>query len=508
MRGSIGFIVASVAWLLLLSITVNANAIVESLAQIPVGWKEVRGANPAQTIRLRIALEQPNLDVFEQTLYDISTPQHPLYGHHLSRDELTEMMKPRQQSTDAVLNWLQSSGVSVSDVEDAGEWINFRTTVGKAQSLLNTTFAIYNCVGTGIETLRTLHTASPECLRALYNIGNYTADHSVPSIMGIAGFIEEYAKFDALEQSLANLRLTPRPRTSAISPKSDNNPNEPYLELVTYLLSLPDEGLPRTLSVSYGENEQSVPQEYAKKVCSMFGQLGARGVSVIFASGDSGPGSACQTNDGTNTTRFNPIFPAACPYVTSVGGTVGVEPESTIGISSGGFSDIWQRPAYQNASVTTYLQKLGSQWGGLYNASGRGFPDVAAQAKNFPIVEQGGVWRRGGTSASAPTFAAIISLLNNARIKDGMPPMGFLNPWLYSTGLEGGGLTDITAGGSVGCTGKSVYSGLPSAYVPWASWNATEGWDPVTGLGTPLFDKLLKLAAPGAILPRLGREPL
>ena len=56
--------------------------------------------------------------------------------------------------------------------------------------------------------------------------------------------------------------------------------------------------------------------------CSMFAQLGARGVSVLFSSGDTGVGSACETNDGKNATRFLPIFPAACPFVTSVGGTV------------------------------------------------------------------------------------------------------------------------------------------------------------------------------------------
>lgn len=49
---------------------------------------------------------------------------------------------------------------------------------------------------------------------------------------------------------------------------------------------LPDDKLPHTLSISYGEDEQSVPKSYAEKVCTMFGQLGARGVSIIFASGE------------------------------------------------------------------------------------------------------------------------------------------------------------------------------------------------------------------------------
>lgn len=171
-----------------------------------------------------------------------------------------------------------------------------------------------------------------------------------------------------------------------------------------------------------------------------------------------------------------------------------MEPESAADLSSGGFSDIWSRPAYQDASVGIYLQNLGNQWVSLYNQSGRGFPDVAAQAEEFLIVDRYTMRPVSGTSAAAPTFAAIISLLNNARMKNGLPPMGFLNPWLYSSALAGGGLTDITTGGSIGCTGESSSNGLPAPYVPYASWNATQGWDPVTGLGTPLFDELLPLA--------------
>jgi len=72
----------------------SASIVVESLGQIPAGWMLAREANPNQNIRLRIALEQPNLDIFEQTLYSISTPQHPQYGRHLSRDELAESMSP------------------------------------------------------------------------------------------------------------------------------------------------------------------------------------------------------------------------------------------------------------------------------------------------------------------------------------------------------------------------------------------------------------------------------
>ena len=95
-------------------------------------------------------------------------------------------------------------------------------------------------------------------------------------------------------------------------------------------------------------------------------------------------------------------------------------------------------------------------------------------------------------SSAAPTFAAIISLINGDRMSSGKPPLGFLNPFLYKLGYQG--LTDIVTGGSRGCTGVELRSGSQTPFVPFASWNATTGWDPVTGLGTPDFRRLLKLA--------------
>jgi len=275
-------------------------------------------------------------------------------------------------------------------------------------------------------------------------------------------------------------------------PDASTGANEPYLDFLNYILALPDGQLPHTLSTSYGEDEQSSPLSYRTNVCNMFGQLGARGVSILFSSGDTGCGSACQTNDGKNTTRFLPIFPAACPYVTSVGGTSGTAPEKAISFSSGGFSDTWARPSWQDAAVSTYLTKLGTKWNGLYNKTGRGFPDVAAQSSNFHVIDKQSEALLSGTSASAPTFAGIVALLNANRVQAGKAPLGFLNPWIYSSGYKG--LTDITTGSSTGCTGTDQYSGAKTPYVAGAGWAAVTGWDPVTGYGTPDYSKLLPLA--------------
>lgn len=240
--------------------------------------------------------------------------------------------------------------------------------------------------------------------------------------------------------------------------------------------------------------KQSVPARYARTVCNLYAQLGSRGVSVLFSSGDNGVGTACQTNDGTNRTRFAPQYPAACPWVTSVGGTEHTSPEQATFFSSGGFSDLWERPMYQHGAVEAYLSKLGGKWHGLYNPRGRGFPDVAAQSVNYAVYENGKLVGLEGTSCASPMFAGVVGLLNDARMRHHKPSMGFLNPFLYTIGRRG--LNDVTHGGSTGCDGHARFNGPPngSPVVPYASWNATEGWDPVTGLGTPDFQKLMEMA--------------
>jgi tripeptidyl-peptidase I len=71
--------------------------------------------------------------------------------------------------------------------------------------------------------------------------------------------------------------------------ETPTNTNEPYLTWVQYVLSHPNP--PQVISTSYDDDEQTVPLSFAKSVCNSFAQLGARGVSLLFASGDGGVGS-------------------------------------------------------------------------------------------------------------------------------------------------------------------------------------------------------------------------
>ncbi|KAI0065706.1 tripeptidyl peptidase A [Artomyces pyxidatus] len=266
--------------------------------------------------------------------------------------------------------------------------------------------------------------------------------------------------------------------------RTPSDSNEPYTAWLDFVLAQPK--LPQTISTSYGDDEQTVPEPFAKRVCAGFAQLGARGTSLMFSSGDGGAGDGdpdpatqiCQTNDGRNVTRFIPGFPASCPFVTAVGGTIDI-PEIAVDFSGGGFSNYFSRPSYQDHVVSEFFATKFPKgtYAGLFNPNGRAIPDVAAEADRFRVFIGGQAFHIGGTSAASPTFAGFVSLLNDVRISHGRPPLGFLNPFLYSKGFAG--LNDITVGNAPGC-------GTPG-------FNATVGWDPVTGLGTPNFGKLKDL---------------
>ena len=113
---------------------------------------------------------------------------------------------------------------------------------------------------------------------------------------------------------------------------------------------------------------------------------------------------------------------------------------------------------------------------GVYNRNGRGFPDVAANGDNIAAVYNGALRLTGGTSASTPIFASIINMINEERIKVGKGPVGFINPVLYANPEV---LNDIKNGSNPGCGTNG--------------FNATKGWDPVTGLGTPDYPRMLDL---------------
>ncbi|KDR68017.1 hypothetical protein GALMADRAFT_272863 [Galerina marginata CBS 339.88] len=365
-------------------------------------------------------------------------------------------------------------------------------------------------------------TITPACLRALYSTSTYVPAATNVNKLGVAGYLEEFAnnadlqtffkKFrtDAVGATFqtvqvngggndqtdpgveANLDIQyttgisfPTPNiyysTGGSPPftpdsQTSSNTNEPYLDFLTFLLA--QKTIPQTLTTSYGDDEQTVPLDYATKVCNMFATLGSLGTTVFFSSGDAGVGGGdCKTNDGKNTKLFQPAFPASCPFVTAVGGTVKVNPEVAVSFSGGGFSRYFATPSYQSTAVNTFLTALGTKNAGLFNKTGRAYPDISAQGQGFQVVIGGGTESVAGTSASSPTAAGVFSLLNDFRLSQGKTSLGFINPLIYSTASSG--FTDITSGSNPGCGTQGFSAG--------------KGWDPVTGLGTPNFLALQKL---------------
>lgn len=274
-----------------------------------------------------------------------------------------------------------------------------------------------------------------------------------------------------------------KPPYNAI-PSHMNNTNEPYLAWLQYMKTVPDADLPKVISISYAEDERTIPPEYARRVCAEFAQLGARGVSVLVATGDYGVGkdAECVALDG-QTRRLMPTFPASCPWVTAVGASRYLKPGMEIvafdarsGFSSaGGFSDVFSQPGYQRRAVQDYLDSfVGSDhdpgYTGLYDPKGRAYPDVSAAGYHVSTMWNGTTHLQDGTSASTPTLASIVALVNDALAAEGRPSLGFLNPWIYSVGKEA--FKDVTWGSNMGCNS----TGFP----------ALEGWDPATGFGTPV----------------------
>ncbi|KAI0085901.1 family S53 protease-like protein [Irpex rosettiformis] len=376
---------------------------------------------------------------------------------------------------------------------------------------------VVHSVSTSNDTRRATCSSSgitPACVQSLYGVPATIAKNS-KSRLAVSGFIEQFAQQKDLTTFLQKFRPD-LPSTTAFTlqtldggqnPQGNNqagveaNLDIQYtvgiasgipttfisvgannqdgdlvgsLDMINFLLN--ESNPPQVLTTSYDVDEPAVSRALTNTLCNACAQLGARGVSILFASGDGGVGGS---EPGESCTTFIPTSPNNCPFVTNVGATQlsGTSSETSAGLSSGGFSNYFGIPYYQASAVQSFLKTLGSTDSGKFNRSGRAIPDVAAIGTNLEIVVNGRTELVNGTSCSSPIFASIVALLNDELLAAGKSPLGFLNPFLYA---NPGAFNDITTGSNPGCN----TSGFP----------AVKGWDPVTGLGTPNFARLRKAA--------------
>jgi len=259
---------------------------------------------------------------------------------------------------------------------------------------------------------------------------------------------------------------------------------------------------PLVHSISYGSIEEQTSSTEQQRFSQEAAKLGAQGVTIVVASGDDGV-----ANYGARTSSsycgFHPSYPANVPYILSVGASMGPESgaltekacQSDQGSSittGGGFSTIFPRPQYQSAAVAQYLLNNSTTICpalNLFASNGRGYPDVAMAGNNYQVVIGGKGYVVSGTSASAPVFAGIITLVNNARLNLGKSSLGFVNPALYQLFSSQPSLfKDITSGNNR-CAALNQ-AGIPPVCCQ-NGFTCTKGWDPVTGLGSVNVGRLI-----------------
>lgn len=246
---------------------------------------------------------------------------------------------------------------------------------------------------------------------------------------------------------------------------------------------------PYSVSISYGSQKiDFCDNTTTQRLSEDLQKAALQGITIMISSGDDGSGYS--TRGGKNGGLFgndkvSPSFPASIPWIVAVGSTYfvsgasGEQQATTQFGSGGGFSWDFAAPSYQQAAVNSYLNSTSlppSKF--AYAAGGRGSPDVSLLGEQFTVEVDGGLESVGGTSASSPSFAALVSLLNEVCLAASGKSLGFANPLFYQ---NAGAFTDITKG-------SSAIAGNEKTDV----WQAQAGWDASTGLGTPKFGSLVE----------------
>ncbi|HEX9038440.1 MAG TPA: S53 family peptidase [Ktedonobacterales bacterium] len=227
---------------------------------------------------------------------------------------------------------------------------------------------------------------------------------------------------------------------------------------------------------------------------AFFQQATTQGHMTFFgSSGDNGASDYVDTSLTTYSSTPTTSFPGDNPWVTSVGGTTltsagGAYQEvvwnSNGGASGGGFSKFYSTPTFQRSLPAGAQSRLSGR---------RGVPDVAAAADPStglaiysvdPQDPSGAhTWSlAGGTSAGSPFWAGMMAIANQVAGR----PLGYINPSLYKIAASSSyssAFRDVTSGDNTFTHGSLTVQG----------YQAGNGWDAATGLGTPNAVNLIPL---------------
>lgn len=468
-------------------------------------------------------LKQSGAHELRTEALSISDPSSDRYGDFLSFERVLELQRPVAGSLEMVHLHLDKLGALERRVSKAGdkvmavlpesvglsahevpaelrdvvdglltpsdEWFLQPPVQRRARQLTNTTR-----VGTDPSACLSPFTGvTPTCLKTAYGVGNLQSSH--PDNLQAVIVNQEFLPSDlAAFQSKYNLPTQTVEKYIGGTPTKaqteasldiqymtamgggtrtwwmllDNAAENPFSSWLSYMADSATPPLVQSLSL--GVTETAVGSALVDRMNTEFAALGARGVTIVFASGDSGYNAAQK-------------FGACSPFVTAVGGvwrgeTGDDDYQSADEISTGGFSSLSVNaaPEWQKSAVAAFLKTSGNRPSGSVDTSKRCVPDFSMFDDGLQVTLNGGETGEGGTSCSAPVVSGIFSLINDALLTDGLSPLGFVNPLLYT---NQDAFLDITHGMN------GIFDGF----------DAVEGYDPATGLGTFDHQTMSKLLA-------------
>jgi tripeptidyl-peptidase-1 len=137
----------------------------EKAKSVPAGFSLRGPAAPDTTLDLRIALRQNDVTGLEKVFLDISNPDSPQYGHHLSRQQVDAYVEPSADTLSKVNSWLSSHNLTATNATHAGDWIRISAPVHQANKMFNASFDLFHYPGNGEQLIRTLAYSIPAELK-------------------------------------------------------------------------------------------------------------------------------------------------------------------------------------------------------------------------------------------------------------------------------------------------------------------------------------------------------
>lgn len=517
-------------------------------------WQQVTDEELPRSrhVNMRVALKPRNEALLTDKVHSIASPSSREFRKYMKNRELTELVGVSEGDLRRVSDWLESAGMNIIEVAANRDWVTVSGSPSSIEKAFDTELSYWSNKITGekkigsvssysipdelsnvvqfipgltsfsfgvwrpiahkatADELSVAKSVTPATVQEIYKTdisgtsGSRLGSQTVIQFGKLANFNEDDLQmfFDEYATELkgeecgtvygtnngdirgsieSNLDVQyimstgAHVNTSTFKMTEDMDNIEDAMLDYAYIVNNMTEP-PLVHSISYGEYGGEYDNSTVQRFNYELQKMAAKGITVMLASGDNGVGCDRQ---GT-TQEFD--FPSS-PYITMVGATYldsksGGEVGATL--SSGGFSKDYYRPSWQADQVEAYFatdsykDHIPSE---AFYADGRAYPDVAAFGQNVEVISEMASTGVSGTSCSSPIFAGIVSLINAELMAEGEAPLGWINPWIYANPQM---FTDIT-------TGSNPYQKCDGFY-------AAPGWDPVTGMGTPIYTEMLKAA--------------